>query len=86
MQSAPGNLATGSFKNNQKQRETDKPGKDSRSKSQTAAQNFLPALAGMLDEAENLERDHRQDARHQIQNDAAEKTEEKKSEDSTWRS
>ena len=40
--------------------------------------NAAPALARMLDKAKNLERDHRQDARHQIENKTADEAEEEK--------
>ena len=36
-----------------------------------------PALAGVLNETKNLQRDHRQHARHQVQNEAADETENK---------
>ncbi len=78
LKSSPGNFAAGSFENNQEQRQTDKPDEDSRGEREAAAPNFMTALAGLLNESEDLERDHGQDARHQIQNQAAKKTKEEK--------
>ena len=34
-----------------------------------------PAVAGVLDETENLERDHRQDARHEIEDETSNEAE-----------
>ncbi len=83
LKSAPGDFAAGSFENNQEQPQADKPGEDPRREGQTAAQNFLAALPGLLNESEDLERDHGQDARHQIQNQAAKKTKEEKGKNAT---
>src|SRR4029079_18508372 len=58
----------------QQDRQRDEPRKNSNSEGNPAAKNFLPALSRLLDKAEDLERDHRQDARHQIQNDHTEKS------------
>src|SRR4029077_14112551 len=61
------------------------PRKNSNGERNPAAKNFLPALSRLLDKAENLERDHRQYARHQIQNEPTEKPKEQKGENSVRR-
>src|SRR5207237_9749481 len=82
---APGDFATGGFEHDQEERQTDKPGKNSTGKCDPAPQNFLTALPSVLNEAENFERDDRQNTRHQVQNDPTQKTEQKKSENSSRR-
>ena len=70
---------TSAPQHDQEKSETDKPGKNSSGKSKAAPQNLLPALTGVLNESEDLQRDHRQYARHQVENQAADKSQEKKS-------
>src|SRR6266480_6794088 len=82
LKSPPGNFTTCGFKRDQQGRQTDKPCKNPPSKSDSAAQDFLTALPRVLNEAENLERDDRQNTGHQVQNDSAQKTEKEKREDS----
>src|SRR5438094_374291 len=74
--SQPGRLST------QKQRKPEEPREDSNRKRDTAPQNFSPALASLLNKSKDFQRNHRQHAGHQIQNDASQKTEEQESEDS----
>ena len=58
------------------ERERDEPDENAGDEREPAAQDAAPIVPGVLDEPEDLERDHRQHARHQVQNEAAEKTEE----------
>src|SRR5206468_7296399 len=80
LKTPPSDVASREFERNQKQRKRDEPRKNPKCERDATPQNFLPALARLLNESENLQRDHRQHARHQIQNHAAEKTEEQESE------
>jgi hypothetical protein len=75
LKAAPGHVASGAFERNQKQRKSDKPGENSDRKRNTAPQNFPPALACLLNKSKDFQRNHRQNARHQIQNEAAEESE-----------
>ena len=62
----------------QNQRQSDEPRENASHKREPAPENPLSILPGLLNETENLQRNHRQDARHQIQNEPANETEEKK--------
>ena len=83
LKSAPGDFLPRAFECDQEQRKRDKPREDPNRKSDAAPQNFLSTLARLLNESENLQRDHRQHARHQVQDDAAEKTEEQEGQDAS---
>ena len=72
----PGDFVSGGLQCDQQEREPDEPGEDSGDESEAVAEDARPAVAGVLDESENLERDHRQDARHEIENETADETEE----------
>jgi hypothetical protein len=85
LKTAPGYITPGTFKRDQQDRQRDEPRKNSNGERNPAAKNFLPALSRLLDKAENLERDHRQYARHQIQNEPTEKPKEQKRENSVRR-
>ena len=86
LKAAPGNIVAGDFEADQDQGQTNEPGKNASGKSNPAAQNLAPALPGVLNESENFERDDRQHARHQIQNDSAEESEEEKRKNAArWR-
>src|SRR5207247_9505333 len=81
LKSAPGHVAPGALKHNEKQRKPEEPREDSNRKRDTAPQNLPPALASLLNKSKDFQRNHWQSARHKIQHDAAQKTEEQKSED-----
>src|SRR5262249_7723004 len=86
LETAPGYITSSAFKCDQQDRQRDEPCKNSNAERNTAAKNFLPALTRLLNKAENLERDHRQHARHQVQNEPAEKPKKQKHENSVrWR-
>ena len=68
---------SGRFQCDQQQGQPEKPDENSGDKGETAAQDFSPFLSGLLNKSENLERDHRQDARHQIENETAYETKDK---------
>src|SRR5580700_2889791 len=76
---------TSSSQQNQEKSEADKPGKNSSGKGQAAAQNLLPALTSMLNESEDLKGDHRQHTWHQIENQTADKSQEKKGNETAFR-
>src|SRR5581483_3243518 len=82
LKSTPGYVVPRCFEPNQKQCQPNKPCKNSRGKGDATSQNFAPALAGMLDKSKNFERNYRENTRHEIQNNATQKTEEQESEDS----
>src|SRR4029077_654451 len=75
---APGNVVTSGFQPDQQQGKPNEPRENSRGERQAISENLLTALSRLLNEAEDLERNYRQHARHQIQNESAEKTEEQK--------
>src|SRR6185503_13036709 len=85
LKTAPGYITPSAFKCDQQDRQRDEPPKNSNGERNSAAKNFLTALSRLLDKAENLERDHRQYARHQIQNETTEKPKEQKGENSVRR-
>src|SRR5439155_7423614 len=85
LKTAPAYVTPGAFKSDQQDRQRDEPRKNSYGERNPAAKNFLTALSRLLHKAENLERDHRQYARHQIQNDPTEKSKEQKREYSARR-
>src|SRR5207237_219500 len=85
LKSAPGYISPRAFKCDQQNRQRDEPCKNSNCERNAAAKNFLPTLSRLLDKAEHLERDHRQYARHQVQNEPAEKPKEQKGENSARR-
>src|SRR5262249_21365927 len=72
----PGDVVTGGLDPDENERQADKPGKNSRNERESTPKNLCPAFAGLLDETENLQRDHRQNARHQIKKESADKSEE----------
>ena len=61
--------------------QTDKPDENSRDEGETTAENSPPTLTGLLNKSENLKRDHRQHARHQIQNETTDKTKKEETND-----
>src|SRR5207253_10064943 len=81
LEPAPGHITSRAFERNEDECERDKPRKNSRSKGKAATENPLSALPGLLNKAEDLERNDRQNARHQIQNESSEETKEKKGHD-----
>ncbi len=72
----PGDFAAERFQDDEQKREPDEPGENSGDKREPAPQDAAPALAGVLNKPENLERDDGQNARHQIENETAQKSEE----------
>src|SRR4029453_1600377 len=85
LKSAPRDIAPGAFERNQKQRKPNEPTEDSNCKPEPPPQNFPPALARLLNKSKDFQRNDREPAGHQIQNDAAKETEEQESEDSARR-
>src|SRR5215831_20503288 len=63
----PGDLMASRFQRDEQQCEPDKPNEYSGNERNSIPENTSPIHPGVFDETENLERDHRQDARHQIQ-------------------
>ncbi len=67
----PGDFAAGRFEGDHQGSQPDEPGEDADRESEAIAENAGPAVPGMLDKAENFERDHREDARHEIENETS---------------
>ena len=65
----------GGFEGDHEGGEPDEPGEDADGESEAIAENARPTVAGVLDETENFERDHRQDARHEIQDETSNEAE-----------
>src|SRR5205823_4465966 len=63
----PGDFMTGRSQRDQQQRQSNEPDKNSGDERETVAQDRAPIFSSVLDESEDLERDDRQYARHQIQ-------------------
>ena len=57
-------------------READEPGEDAGGEGEAIAKDAGATVTSVFDEAENLEGDHRQDARHQVKDEAANETKE----------
>ena len=72
----PGDFAPGGLERDHEQREPDEPGEDAGGESEAVAENARATVPGVLDKAENLERDHRQDARHEVEDETADESEE----------
>ena len=73
----PRDFVAGGLERDHEDREPDEPGEDAGGEGEAIAENAGPTITGVLNEAENLERDHRQDARHEIEDETADETEEK---------
>src|SRR5262245_44546297 len=71
----PNRLTSGRLDDDQHNRQTKKPGENSGNEGETTAKNAGPTLTRLLNKTENLKRDHRQNARHQVKNETADKTE-----------
>src|SRR4029077_77645 len=85
LKTAPGYIMPCAFECDEQDRQRDEPCKNANRERNAAPKNFLTALSRLLDKTENLERDHRQDARHQIQNESTEKPKEQERENSARR-
>ena len=71
----PGDFVSGGLERDHERREPNEPGEDAGGESEAIAKNARPAVAGVLDETENLERDHRQDTRHEVEDETADEAE-----------
>ena len=81
----PGDFAARGFEGDHEGREPDKPCEDADRESEAIAENTRPTVAGVLDETENLERNHRQDARHEIEDETSNEAEEEELQQASWR-
>ena len=79
----PGDLVPGAFQHDQSSASPMNQAKIPAVKARPLRENLCRLLAGVLNESENLERDHRQHARHQIENESADESEEKISQQAT---
>src|SRR5947209_1276712 len=84
LKSSPSDVAPSGLERNQEQSKRDEPGKNANRKRDSAPQNFLPALARLLNESKDFQRNQGQDARHEVEKKATDKTEEQKSENSAY--
>ena len=67
----------GGLEPDHEQGEPDEPGEDAGGEGEAVAEDAGATVAGVLDETENFQRDHRQHARHEIEDEAADETEKK---------
>src|SRR5438552_2107974 len=81
----PNWLTSGRLDDDKDKRQTKKPDKNSRYEGETASENAGPTLTRLLNKTENLERDHRQNARHQVKNETADKPENEETNEFTQR-
>ena len=77
MEGPPGHLRSASLQGDHQQTKSQEPKEDTRGECESMAEDTLRRLTGLGNEAKDLERDHRQDARHQIQDQPPEKAGEK---------
>src|SRR5438105_10164465 len=70
----PNWLTAGRFNDDKDKCQTKKPDENSRNEGETAAKNAGATLTRLLNKTEDLQRNHRQNARHQVENETADKT------------
>ena len=68
----PGDFGAAGFKSDDDRGESEEPREDAGGEGESMRKDRGARVAGLLDEAENFQRDHRQDARHEVQDQSSE--------------